>query len=140
MTQQRRDGNSTEFGIWLRQQKEIDSGIGFSTTNIDYLWFNYKNKKWMLIEEKRHGRLPSFYQVEMYMLIDQVKLIDKSYKGFHVLTFENTTPDDGGIYLDGKFVTTDDLLEFLQFKKDDTWYISWFPKKNVIGIKFNHKE
>ena len=137
MTQQRRDSNSTEFGIWIRQQKELDSSLGFTATNIDYLWMNYKDKNWMLIEEKRYGKLPSFYQVDMYKLIDQVRLTDNNYKGFHVLTFEKTTPDDGGIYLDGKFVTKKDLIDFLKFTKDISWYQSWFPKRNVIGIRFN---
>ena len=140
MTQQRRDNNSTEFGIWTRNQKDIESNLGFSTTNIDYLWMNYKSNYWMLIEEKRHGKMPKFYQVEAYMLVDKASKTDEKYKGFHVLVFEKTSPDDGGIYLDGKLVSTKDLLEFLQFKKDDGWYLSWFPKKNVVGIKFHHKE
>jgi hypothetical protein len=137
MTQQRRDNNSTEFGIWLRQQEEIDSRLGFTPTNIDYMWMNYKNNYWMLIEEKRYGKMPKFYQVEAYMLVDKASKTDEKYKGFHVLVFEKTSPDDGGIYLDGKFITTMDLLEFLQFKKDDNWYLSWFPKHNVVGISFS---
>ena len=137
MTQQRRDSNSTEFGIWLRQQEEIDSRLGFTTTNIDYMWINYKNNYWMLIEEKRYGKMPNYYQIEAYMLVDKASKADEKYKGFHVLVFEKTSPDDGGIYFDGKFITTIDLLEFLQFKKADNWYQSWFPKRNVVGILFN---
>ena len=53
MTQKRRDGNSTEFGLWLREQPEIDSKYGYVTTNIDFFWCNYKSNEWMLIEEKR---------------------------------------------------------------------------------------
>lgn len=136
MTQQRRDDNSTEFGIWLRQQKEIDSGLGFTTTNIDYMWRNYKNNNWMLIEEKRYGKMPKFYQVEDYMVVDKTSQTDPNYKGFHVLVFEKTSPDDGGIYLDGKFITRTDLIDFLKFTKDITWYQSWFPRRNVISISF----
>jgi len=139
MTQQRRDKTSTEFGIWLREQPEIDSGLCYTATNVDYLWTNYKSGYWMLIEEKRFGKLPAFYQVEMYKLLDNIKLIDKKYKGFHVLVFENTSPSDGGIYMDGKYINTDDLMQFLQFAKDDDWYQSWFPKRNVIGISFKNR-
>lgn len=47
------DKNSTEFGLWLREEKEIDSSLGFIATNLDYVWCNYKNGLWMIIEEKR---------------------------------------------------------------------------------------
>lgn len=138
MTQQRRDNNSTEFGIWLRQQPEIDSKKGYVATNIDFLWMNYLNNKWMLIEEKRYGRFPSGYQVQMYKMLDQVRTIDKKYCGFHVLVFENTSPNDGGIYLDGRFITSPELINFLKFTAPENWYESWFPKRNIVGIKFTN--
>lgn len=139
MTQQRRDNNSTEFGIWLRQQPDIDSKNGYVASNIDFLWMNYLSKKWLLIEEKRFGKFPTRYQVEMYKLLDQVRNIDNNYRGFHVLVFEKTNPDDGGIYLDGKFISKVELLNFLCFTMPDDWYSSWFPKQNVVGISFRNQ-
>jgi len=53
MTKPRFDDKSTEFGLWLRNQKEIDSGLGYITSNLDYIWRNYNTGDWMLIEEKR---------------------------------------------------------------------------------------
>ena len=140
MTQQRRDNTSTEFGIWLRKQKEIDSQLGFTTTNIDYLWTNYKTGDyWMLIEEKRYGRMPGYSQVEMYKLVDRTSKTDPKYRGFHVLIFEKTNPSDGGIWIDGKYINKEDLIKFLRFEKDDDWYQSWFPKNNVVGISFKNR-
>lgn len=44
MTKQRivDDGKDSDFSAWLRRQSEIDSNKGFITTDIDYLWKNYK--------------------------------------------------------------------------------------------------
>ena len=55
MTRQRNDSHSTEFGIWLRVQPQIDSSLGFLASNIDYCWTNYKTGEWMFIEEKRYN-------------------------------------------------------------------------------------
>ena len=137
MTQQRRDKNSTEYGIWLRQQFEIDSSLGFVTTNIDYLWFNYKTKKYLFKEEKRHGKFPKKYQIDLFRLLDDMARNDESYCGFHCIVFENTSPDDGRIFMDGKVITIPDLKEFLRFEKPEEWYLSWFPKPNHVGINFS---
>jgi len=51
MTRRRNDNHSTEFGLWLREQPDIDSKLGYITTNLDYVWKNYKTGDWMLIEE-----------------------------------------------------------------------------------------
>ena len=139
MTQQRRDNNSTEYGIWLRQQPELDSELGFVTTNIDYLWMNYKTSEYMFKEEKRHGKMPKKYQVSIYQLLDKLASEDsENYRGFHCVVFENTSPEDGHIFLDGKFITITDLKEFLIFEKPEDWYQSWFPAQNVVGVSFSH--
>lgn len=116
MTQQRRDDESTEFGIWLRHQPEIDSSRGYVATNIDYIWKNYKSGKWMIIEEKRFGGQPKFYQQEIFDKLDLVSRNDQLYCGLHIIVFENTSPDDGFIKIDGIKVDREELINFLQFK------------------------
>jgi len=115
-TKRRYDEHSTEFGLWLRQQGEIDSSLGFITTNLDFIWCNYKSGKWMLIEEKRHSGHIQFYQNKLFSHIDKLCQVDKLYCGFHLLVFENTNPDDGKMWLDGSEINRTDLLKFLQFK------------------------
>ena len=134
MTQQRRDDKSTEFGLWLRQQKEIDSKLGFVASNIDYFWSNYKSGLWMLLEEKRYGRMLAYYQIQIYRTLDYSGWRHKLYKGFHILVFENTSPDDGGIWLDGRCISSADLIEFLQFAKSDDWYVSYFPQRETKAV------
>jgi hypothetical protein len=115
-TKGRYDNHSTEFGLWLWEQSEIDSGFGFVATNLDYIWANYKTGEWMLIEEKRHGSSIKFYQQKLFDKIDKLCEADSLYYGFHKLVFENTSPDDGNIWLDGKLISKVELLQFLQFK------------------------
>ena len=131
MTQKRRDGHGTGYGDWLREQPEIDSKLGYVCSNIDYLW-KHRSGLWLLKEEKRHGWMPKFYQASMFKLLDRAIRLgeDRRYRGFHILIFENTTPDDGQIFLDGKFISRDDLVSFLIFNKPAEWYASWFPEND----------
>jgi len=115
MTEQRHDDKSTEFGLWLRRQSEIDSSLGFIATNLDYMWENYNTGYWMLIEEKRHNSKCKPWQDRMFKKIDS-KIVDPNYKGFHKIIFENTNPDDGKISLDGVDITKDQLIRFLRFQ------------------------
>lgn len=115
MTQQRIDDKSTEFGLWLRKQKEIDSDLGYLATNIDYMWKNYNSDYWMLIEEKRKCTEIKNWQNQMFETLDKA-IIDKNYKGFHKIIFENTCPEDGKIWLDTKLITKEQLIEFLRFR------------------------
>lgn len=115
MTLQRNDNHSTEFGLWLRHQEEIDSKLGYVATNIDYIWRNYKTRKWMLIEEKRYMSPLKFPQSELLSLVDNASKNDNTYYGLHLLQFEHTDPDDGKIFIDGVAVTKDELIKFLQF-------------------------
>lgn len=116
MTKPRYDEHSTEFGLWLREQRELDSGLGFVTTNLDYIWCNYKTGKWMLIEEKRHGGIPQLYQRQLFNRIDSLCQADTNYKGLHFLVFQKTNPDDGKMWLDNKSITKQELLHFLRLE------------------------
>jgi hypothetical protein len=119
MTQARRDNHSTEFGIWLREQPEIDSKLGYVATNIDYVWRNYKTGKWMLIEEKRYNSKPKYYQVQLFNLLNWCAKHHPKFMGFYLLIFEKTSPDDGSIYLNDKSITKHELLEFLKMETQE---------------------
>jgi len=108
---------STEFSLWLREQEETDSRLGYVATSIDYVWKDHKTGQWMLIEEKRYGAHVKQWQVQMFNMLDECARSDSNYRGFHYIIFENTGPDDGYIRLDGEIVTKEELLSFLQFDK-----------------------
>ena len=140
MTQKRRDKHGTEFSDWLREQPEIDSSLGFIATNIDYYWSNYKSGLWMLIEEKRHKQLPRFYQSKAFKIVDKSARLSRTYKGFHILVFSNTSPSDGAMFLDNRFISRADLFAFLRFEKDDNWYTSWYAEGVKGPIDFSKCE
>lgn len=117
MTRQRYDNHSTEFGLWLRQQAQLDSKFGYQATNLDYIWGNYKTGDWMCIEEKRYGADVSLAQRQLFGRLNKaIKEADRCH-GVHLLQFENTTPDDGRIYWNRVEITKDELMNLLKFKE-----------------------
>jgi hypothetical protein len=120
MTRKRNDTHSTEFGLWLREQQRLDSSLGFLATNLDYVWKNYKTGLWLMIEEKRHKQKPRQWQLEMFRLLDSAAQSDSLYRGFYILRFENSNPEDGRMVLtrlDGtpREITKEQLIAFLAF-------------------------
>ena len=116
MTRKRNDKHSTQFGLWLRKQPEIDSGLGFVTTNIDYIWENYHSGCWMLLEEKRFmSDLTYSQKKQIDKLVKSIK--DDKFQGFHLIQFEKTSPEDGRIYLDRKEIMSSELIDFLRCSK-----------------------
>lgn len=124
MTRPRYDEHSTEFGLWLREQEELDSSIGFVTTNLDYIWRDYKNKQFMLIEEKRFGSTLKFPQSRLLKEVHEGLTNHCGYCGFFLIQFENTSPEDGAVFVTEFFanpqkryqLTSNELIQFLQFK------------------------
>jgi hypothetical protein len=88
----------------------------------------------MLIEVKRKGAAVKPHQAVMYRILDKalralhgqrvhIALKDGSavtinvdYKGVHVLTFENTTFEDGAVYFDGHPVTADQVADIFAMR------------------------
>jgi len=110
MTMWRRDEHSSPFGLWLRRQSKIDSQLGFITTDIDYIWYNYKTNEWMLIEEKRYNTFPSRPQLTCLNQINRYLEASKLYRGCYIVVFENDSPDNGLINV-GKLNTNDAFPE-----------------------------
>lgn len=117
MTQRRHDNHSTEFGLWLREQNEIDSKLGYITTNLDFVWRNYKTGEWILIEEKRYKKDCAQWQKEIFSILHKASRNDKNYKGFYFVQFEKTSPEDGRIWINYKEATKQELINILKFQK-----------------------
>lgn len=119
MTQERKikDGKDSDFSAWLRLQPEIDSKTeGFITTDIDYLWKNYKTGEWMILEEKTHGAIVPRWQGEFLQLIDKLGAYDKKYKGLYLVRFENTSPDNGRVMVNKRLLSRIEFIKFLRFE------------------------
>ena len=119
MTQQEHTGKrSLLFSVWIRE-KLPDSKTGFMVTNQDWIFWNYKERKLMLIEEKtRKGNISPWFkrliqEVLNPALTKYCKEAEIDYRGYHLVQFENESPTDGKIYLDYREVSEEELQAFL---------------------------
>ena len=131
MTRQRNDSHSTEFGLWLRKQDCIGSkrtttksNQAFVASNLDYLWEDYISGQWIIIEEKRYNSKLTFPQERQFKKLNDA-IGCELFRGFFILTFEKTNPEDGRIFLrsihcgqkQNVTITKEELFLFLQFKR-----------------------
>jgi len=107
---------SLEFSDWVRE-KLPDSSTGYSASDLDFILWNWKEKKVMLLEIKTRMTMLRKGQDMMFRNISRwIKNgIDEGweYKGFHLITFENTNFEDGKCFLDLKEINETDLIKFL---------------------------
>lgn len=80
------------------------------------IWKNRKTGKWMLIGEQRYMSEPIYPQKQLFDTLHNVCKNDPNCRGFHLIQFEKTNPEDGKTFLDGKEITKEELIKFLQFK------------------------
>ena len=139
MTRPRYDSHSTEIGLWLREQDALDSKRSkFVATNLDYIWENYGSGLWMLIEEKRYGATLTWSQARQFERLDGLcSMIDQQYRGFHVVMFGCTSPEDGAIWVDGEQAEPEYLVQFLRFELPAECYWSYFRKVKAAGFQLS---
>ena len=123
----------SEFNAWLRRDDfhpEISSKLNFSYTNIDGMWCkfagyhhpNLEESPWMILETKNCNETFSERQQQQLILLNN-SIQHKNFRGVHLLRLFEFNESNIFIKLDQKRdMTRKDLLEFLQFQKDDDWY------------------
>lgn len=108
-----------DFSSWVRINLP-DSSTGFCASDLDFIFWNWKNKKVMLLELKTRNSKPRPFQKLMWQHLNKwIKNgIDQEweYYGFHLIVFEKTNFDDGLCYLNGNKITEKDLINFLSFE------------------------
>jgi len=131
MTIVRNDEHSTEFGLYLRKLRYPLSSAVCDAQNLDFIWHNYRENWFILIEEKRYGSKSSFAQRDTHGMISQLlekasgcqvwtakrTLKKKEYRGYYLIQFQNTSPEDSSWYLINDCVFKDDsgLLHLLTY-------------------------
>jgi len=110
----------TPFGIWIRQNcKQIELIV----TNLDYVSFEYKLRRLMLLEEKQYyGTLhlgqQSVFTILDQMLTDHAATYDIDYWGFYLLQFRGAGNAPGpDMRLNGYTVTEEALIRHLNFEE-----------------------
>lgn len=138
MTIQRLDGKEcTKFSDWTRKVERLDSKEeGFWHTDIDSVWYCnqgiHSAGKWLIIETKnKMGEVKGWQDQLLRKVARACQAGDPDFKGLVYLQFENTGPEDGKIFWNSVEITTEQLIEFLSFKKEapaKTCFVRKYPK------------
>lgn len=120
MTTKARFESKTPHSLWLREQPDIDSKFGYNTCDIDYVWSN--GLFYLVMEEKRFMAKMSKKQNDLYKIIHNDSKNNIMYKGCHIIQFENTTPDDGKVFIDGNEVSRNTYIKWLRFEAHNDMY------------------
>jgi len=119
MTAKERTGmRDIKFSNWIRE-KLPDSNTGYSVSDLDFMLWNWKTKKVMLLEIK--CRMVEL-KPNQYIMIKNIhnwikKGIDQewTYLGYNLVMFEGDTFDNGKVYLNRNEISEKDLIQFLSF-------------------------
>ncbi len=109
---------SLAFSAWIRENCP-SSESGYLVGNQDWIFWQFKDRKLMLCEEKTHGAVvaPWFRRlmddVINPALAEYCERNGIRYYGYHVVRFEHTCPSDGWIWMDGEYYTEDEFRRFL---------------------------
>jgi hypothetical protein len=132
MTKPVRVYSKTPFSQWVRiygPDSEANTDA-IDIEDIDYIVFGYLTGDLMTLEEKQNGATSSDAQGDTHHVVTQMlrlasgKVVDTqrgpraiTYRGHHLIQFDKTGPEDGGIRVDGKAVTKEELARFINFGK-----------------------
>ncbi len=120
----------TPFALWLQKnhQNRIGSKCGFTTTDVDFVWRNYRDAWFITIEEKcRRTEVPWSQAVTHGILVEMLQFASGKkilvndgsakrhieYRGHFFVQFSGTTPDDGWMKINGVARTVEQLIELL---------------------------
>lgn len=107
------------FSAWVRENLP-DSSTGYMASDLDFIFWNYKTKKVMLIEIKTRNADVKTWQKIMWSNIDKwIKNgIDSNwtYLGFNFIQFERTNFEDGRCYLNGNEISELELIQVLNLQ------------------------
>lgn len=105
-----------DFSKWIRTELP-DSASGFSVSDLDFVIWNWKTKKVIMLEIKTRMSIPRKGQYMMWKNLEKwiAKGIDEdwTFHGFHFIKFENTNFEDGKVFYDDKEITEYELNRIL---------------------------
>jgi len=104
---------------WIREKLPLPQD-GYGVTDVDLALYNWRTRKFMLLEIKRKmfeckPAQRNFFAMLNKRLRATPTTDDFFYLGFHLITYENTFFHDGKVYLDHIEVSEQELIDFLSF-------------------------
>lgn len=125
--------SKTEFSEWIRDNgpSSLDSRDAVDIEDIDFVLFSYLTGEIMTLEVKERGALPRMAQKDTQNVLRQLLQLSSpatvqtirgvrkiNYRGHHLIQLQNTTPDNGWVKLDGRKVSRNELLLFINFDRE----------------------
>jgi hypothetical protein len=119
----------TAFSLWLRQLPyPLNSHNGYYNTDIDNVWWAFREGWFVTLEEKQHGGRVSSNQQEVLDLLEERLILAKKllqptlrgeraveYRGHYNIIFQNTDPDNSlWIAINNETHNKDALLHLLE--------------------------
>ncbi len=119
-------GDATPFSHWLRALPSPLDSRRISNHDLDYVWHDYQANWLLTMEEKRFGGQSSPAQRDTHGVVAQMLAASDGmvvrtlrgvrpvrYLGHYEIVFENTSPDDGWIKINGHDVSRRYLVSLL---------------------------
>jgi len=113
------------FNQWIKDNLP-DSSTGLMVTDIDFVLYNYKTKRLMILEVKTRNKIIETWQEILYKNFHKwLKTgVDSGweYRGAYLIRFENTSFKDGRCYITSfeknitKQVSEQGLMKFLSME------------------------
>lgn len=137
----------TPLGLWLRQlEAPLDSKSVYNS-DIDHVWWHYKDAWFITIEEKQFNADINRSQMELINIFSERLLRfngkqntlrgfrDVEYRGHYNIIFENSGPlDSNKIRINGRLGNIDALVDILRFGRLDDCQTDDYTDKIVIDI------
>jgi len=104
---------------WIRE-KLPSAATGYAVSDIDICLYNWKTRKFMLLEIKRKmfeckpAQRNFFAMLNKRLRATPIETDDWKYLGFHLITFESLF-FEGKVYLDNIEISEQELIRFLSF-------------------------
>jgi hypothetical protein len=96
----------------------VEANSGFTFVDIDTILRNYEKQTFALMEVKCKQSPLSYAQKKIFNEIDQALRRGTgdgwTYVGFYVLSFENTSFDDGKAFINGQEISGDEFKLWLR--------------------------
>lgn len=114
-TKRRNHSGGEPVGLWFRDIEELDSWKGHRFNNIDFMYQNecIEEHPFLLMETKCRKAIAKPWQMRSILTIHNRLAGSDGYKGFYIVTFENTTPDDGRMWVGNIEITRDEFIQML---------------------------
>ena len=119
---------SSAYSDWLRQLPYPLDSRNYDNENLDYVFFHYREGWFITMEEKQFGARSTMAQKDTHGIVAQLLTYASQssvkvetlrgkrsieYRGHYEISFEKTSPNDGGLAINGQPADEEKLIRLL---------------------------